>query len=104
MKLEIFAVHDNAVGAYLPPFFCRSKGEAVRSFSDAVNSEKGVFSQHSIDYTLVYMGTYDDSGGTFDCGVPVRILGASEVKLDDPQPDRVSHEPTPRSVPKRVPM
>ena len=83
MKLEIFSVYDGAVKAYLQPFFSRSKGEAIRSFTDAVNDEKSQFNKHAADYCLVYLGAYDDAVGTFAPVTPERILTAQDAQHDD---------------------
>lgn len=79
MICGIFSVFDAAVKAYLPPFFARSKGEAIRSFSDAVNTEGHQFKKHSGDYSLWYLGEFDDSNAGFAVGVVERVVGAHEV-------------------------
>lgn len=79
MQLYIFSVYDKAVQAYATPMFFRSKGEAVRSFTDAVNQEKSQFATHAADYVLYYIGQFDDNAGMFDSGEPVRVIGADEV-------------------------
>lgn len=63
MKLLICSVFDQAVGAYLQPFFARSKAEAIRSFSDAVGTPKSPFCEHPSDYTLVCLGAFNDADG-----------------------------------------
>lgn len=79
MKLKVFTVFDKAVGAHLQPFFARSKGEAIRSFTDACSDGKSQFCRHPADYYLVELGDFDDGSGTFACHEPVRILSATEV-------------------------
>lgn len=83
MIMQVFTVFDKAVGAHLQPFFCRSKGEALRSFTEAVNDPKNNFNRHSADYTLVYLGTYDDNSGLFATQDPVRIISAQELVVED---------------------
>lgn len=83
MKLLVFSVYDKAVGAYLQPFFCRSKGEALRSFADACNDEKNNFNKHASDFLLVSLGEYDDAAGTFECVDPVRVISAVECLVAD---------------------
>lgn len=61
MKLLICSVYDAAVGAYMQPFFCRSKSEAIRSFSDAVGAKESQFCAHPEDYTLMCVGAWDDA-------------------------------------------
>jgi hypothetical protein len=83
MKLQVFSVFDKAVGAHLQPFFCRSKGDALRSFGDACNDEKHQFFQHGLDYVLVFLGEFDDVSGLFATQEPARLLSAVEVKVED---------------------
>lgn len=80
MILPAFSVRDAAVGAFLPPFFCRSKGEAIRSFAEAVANPEHQFSKHAGDYALFYVGSFDDHSGVLDIpSGPERIIGALEV-------------------------
>lgn len=78
MKMYVFSVFDKAVGAFLQPFFVRSRGEALRSFTDAVNDPKSQFHNHLLDYTLVCHGEFDDGSGLFSSGEPERIVSAVE--------------------------
>lgn len=84
MKLQIFAVLDQAVNAFLPPFHSRAKGEAIRSFSDAVNDKEHQFFRHSTDYILFHLGEFDDGSGMFSTAEPVRVVSARECLVDDP--------------------
>lgn len=63
MMLRCFTVFDVKVGAYLSPFFMRSKPEAIRAFSDLVNDPKTQFSQHPEDYVLYCIAEFDDATG-----------------------------------------
>jgi len=63
MKLEIYAVHDSAVGAFNRPLFFRSRGEAIRSFESAVNDPSNGFSAHAAHYSFFQVGVYDDGVG-----------------------------------------
>lgn len=62
----IYAVHDLAVDAYGMPFFLNSKGEAMRSFTDEVNSSNAnsAIAKHPEDYVLFELGEYDEKSGT----------------------------------------
>ena len=103
MKLNVFSVYDKAVGAYLQPFFARSKGEAVRSFTDAANSNDHNFHRHSMDYVLMYLGEFDDISSVFICGEPVRILAAHECIADEPFLEENKVAPNGKDA-KRIPM
>lgn len=79
MILNVYSVHDSAVGAYMQPFYARSNGEAIRSFQDACNGSNAQFARNSSDYTLFLLGKFDDSGATFECGPPQRLVNALEL-------------------------
>jgi len=84
MKLMIFSVLDNAVGAFLPPFMVRSRGEAIRSFSEVANDQKHQFHKNARDYVLHYLGEFDDTSGVFFTNEPERLLAAAELLEDGP--------------------
>lgn len=79
MKMQVFSILDKAVGAYLQPFFCRAKGEALRSFIDAVGDEKGDFCKHPDDYVLFWVSEFDTESGIFLAMEPQRLLSAREA-------------------------
>lgn len=79
MIYELFAVRDNAVEAFLPPFHVRSRGEALRSFSEAVNKGDHQFSNHPDDYVLYHLGKFDDASGVIAAVEPTRIVSAREA-------------------------
>lgn len=78
--MEMFAIYDKAVGAFMAPFFCRSKGEAVRSFMDACSDGKTNFCQHPDDFRLFHLGSFDDVTGVLhsDSSHPARVIDARE--------------------------
>jgi hypothetical protein len=84
MRLQVFSVYDKAVGAYLQPFFSRSKGEALRSFTSACNEDKHQFNVHSSDYVLFDIGEFDDASGLFSPREPSRIISAIECVAEIP--------------------
>lgn len=65
MKLEAYAVHDSAVGAFNAPMFFRSRGEAVRSFQDACADPKAGFRSHADHYSFFYVGQFDMATAEF---------------------------------------
>lgn len=82
MKLVVCTIYDSAAGAYAQPLYFRSKGEAIRSFIDAVKDEKGPFARHAKDYTFMQCGVFDDQTGIFemmDVGKPVPVISALEA-------------------------
>lgn len=84
MILKVYTALDKAVNAYLQPFFCRSKGEAIRSFTTAVNDPDHQFHKHAADFSLYELGEWNDAAGIFTCGEPVRVVSALEcMDLDN---------------------
>lgn len=79
MKLQIFSVYDRQVNAFLQPFYCRTQGEAIRSFTEAVNDPNKPFGKYATDYALMGLGEFDDNSGSFLVHDPVRIIAANEV-------------------------
>ena len=65
MILKIFSVFDTAVGAYASPMFLHSRAQAVRAFTDAIADPSTNICKHPQDFTLFYLGEYDDQTGYF---------------------------------------
>lgn len=63
MKLEIFAVRDRQLDAYMQPWTAQSIGQAARIFTDEVNNKEGQIFKHAGDYDLYHMGTFDQHTG-----------------------------------------
>ncbi len=86
MLLQAFTVFDSKTEAYLKPFFCLSIGEAIRTFTDAVNEPGSPFNRHPADYTLFGIGSFDDSnmklaattGQNLGCAIQF-LLGDQDV-------------------------
>lgn len=80
MKLEAYAVHDSAVGAFNAPMFFRSRGEAVRSFQDACVDPKAGFRSHADHYSFHHVGAFDMLSGEFVglANGPERVCGARD--------------------------
>lgn len=83
MITEVYSVLDKAIGAFLPPFVCRSRGEALRSFMDACSDGKHQFTAHPDDFVLYQLGRWDDNNGLFAAGEPERVLSARECLSSD---------------------
>lgn len=61
----ILAIKDRALDVYNLPFVQQSVAQAVRGFTDEVNSDpaKSGIAQHPDDYDLYLIGYYDDVVG-----------------------------------------
>lgn len=80
MKLLVFTIRDQGGEFYNPPFFARTKPEAIRSFTRIKmdpNSNIHQFPQH---YDLYELGEFDDNEGkmtTFD--TPQHVISANNL-------------------------
>jgi len=83
MIFKAFSVRDQAVEAFLPLFLVRSRGEAIRSFSQAVLDPNHQFAKHKSDFVLFELGEWDDVAGLFAPCEPVRVLSGIEVGTPD---------------------
>lgn len=82
MKMVATAVLDKAVPVYAQPFFTRSIGEAIRSFSDACKDDKIPFRAHPEHYVLFHIGWYDDAEGVLEPLPPKMLIAATDCVGD----------------------
>ncbi|WNK14673.1 MAG: nonstructural protein [Microvirus sp.] len=61
MTLKIFAIYDTKACAYGIPFFMSTEGQARRAFQDLANDNTSNISKHPEDYSLHYLGDFDDT-------------------------------------------
>lgn len=67
MKLQVYAVKDLKVCAYMQPFMQNAKGQALRTFGDTVADKTTMFSKHPEDFELYHIADYDDATGKYVC-------------------------------------
>jgi len=65
MLHSMFSIYDSKVGAYLPPFYMQTKPAAIRAITDTISDPNHQFAKHPEDYTLFYLGTYEDNTSKF---------------------------------------
>lgn len=70
MKRLAVAIYDSKAAVFTEPVLVLSGAQAVRSFSDSVNSGKSDYALHPEDYTLFALGYFDDCTGEFECMKP----------------------------------
>lgn len=78
-----FSIRDSKSGSWSPPFFVMSRPEAVRSFSDEVNSRnpESMLAKHPEDFTLFCVCEFDvTSGDVVPVGPESLALGANLVR------------------------
>lgn len=83
-KLVVCSVFDSCAQVFGTPMFFRSKGEALRSWDEECNRAESVVAKHPEDFSLMEIGTYDDSTGMFEALPAVSNLGlAASYKKHD---------------------
>lgn len=60
---KLFTLHDVKAENYSAPTCHASTGQALRSFSDAVNAKEGILATHAEDFTLFEIGEFDTCTG-----------------------------------------
>jgi len=84
MKLTLCTVKDRAADAFARPMFVPSTGIAIRSFSDEINRQdvENQMYNHSDDFDLYELGTFDDNNGTFALHEQPKLLTlGKQVKI-----------------------
>lgn len=66
MNFKAFSIYDSKAEAYNTPIFVSAKGIAVRAFADQVNDPNSPMNRHAGDYTLFFIGEFNDDKGTFE--------------------------------------
>lgn len=82
-KFMVCCVRDDAVNAFMQPFFAKSVNEARRSFGDACLDGKMEFGKHPDDYDLFCLGEWDDAGVMNIYDKPERIACAKDYFVAD---------------------
>lgn len=84
MKLTLCTVKDRAADAYGRPMFVPSTGVALRSFSDEINRQdpENQMYNHSDDFDLYELGTFDDDTAQFSLHDQPKLLTlGKQVKI-----------------------
>lgn len=61
--MKMFAIRDVKAEGYNTPFFQPTFGLAERAFKDACQDEKTTLAKHPEDYSLYYLGEFDQTSG-----------------------------------------
>lgn len=82
--MKVFSVFDAKANAYLQPFVMKAKPVALRAFEDLVNDPTCAFSKHPMDYTLFYVGDWDQIAGQLTrLEVNEALCNGKDVRHDD---------------------
>ncbi len=73
MEMKVFSIYDMKTEVYSKPFFCLTTGEAIRTFTDAVNEPNSPFNRHPEDFNLFEIGVFDDGAAVIKGDVPLSL-------------------------------
>ena len=81
--MKLFSIRDAKAEAFTRPFFANTTGEALRSFTSAVNQvdEKNVFFTNTEDFDLYLCAEFDERTGKIKSpDTPQHLSKGVEVK------------------------
>lgn len=61
--MQMFAIRDRALGAFMRPWVAQTIGQAVRMFQDECDNTQGEINKHPDDYDLYHIGLFEDQTG-----------------------------------------
>lgn len=65
MIYKVYSVYDSKVSLYAKPFYMRTRGEAIRGFTEVVNNKETDLGKFPGDFTLFELGEYSEDTGKF---------------------------------------
>ena len=77
----MFSIYDEKAKAFFPPWFLPEQGQAIRTFGDHVNSDDNI-GKHPGDYTLFYLGSFNDSTAKIALVTPEALGNGVEFIID----------------------
>lgn len=81
MKLNIYAIMDNKMSAFMTPFFSHNDQTAQRSLKIAVTTEGSPMSAAPEDFDLYKIGVFCDESGLIEPDpTPVFVVRAAHLK------------------------
>nr|UXQ88114.1 MAG: nonstructural protein [Microvirus sp.] len=66
MKMKIYVIFDSKIEAYHNPFFAQADREALTMIYETAKDPKTTFNKYPEDYTLFYIGNYNQLEGTIE--------------------------------------
>lgn len=75
--MKCFAIKDIKSEGFNTPFFQATFGLAERAFKDACQDEKSTIAKHREDFSLYYIGQFDQTSGEFIAEQPKHVCDAT---------------------------
>lgn len=77
MKIHVYSIFDSKSGIFSRPWFAITEAVARRQFAELANDAASEVCRHSADFSLFYLGLFDDSDGAFTNNTVPENLGLS---------------------------
>lgn len=85
--MKVYTVYDAISESFSPPMINRTRGEAIRSFTDEVNNPQSRLNAHAKDYTLFEIADWDETTATIEpFQAPFPVITALEAKQVEEKP------------------
>lgn len=84
---RIFTVYDSKAEAFLPIFTMATQGQAIRSFQDTLDDPNHAFARHPHDYTLFFLGEWNDQNAEFTAEKTPVSLGVAIQYVTNEKPN-----------------
>lgn len=81
MLSQMFVIYDLKSSVHTSPFAWRTKGEAIRNFTDSAKDPNSMISKHPADFQLKHVGTFNIETGVMIPSEPV-VLGTADQYLN----------------------
>lgn len=96
MIVQMFALYDEKVAAFLTPFPAQSVGHAVRIMEERAQDPNFPLRRHPQDFTLYCIGSFDDASASLkSLEEPSLVSKGNELvrakMTDDRQTDLIEH-------------
>lgn len=80
MIIKLYSVYDACVNTYNLPFSAITDRAAIRTFQNACSDPNSMLSQNSEDFSLYYIGTFNDEDGTYlNAHSPIKVISATQA-------------------------
>lgn len=76
MITKAFSLYDSKADIYMPPFFCGTVGQAIRSVVEAAADGRTTLGRYPQDFSLMELGSFDDVTGSL---TPERVHNHGQV-------------------------
>ena len=84
MKQSLYTVRDNKLNVSVTIFPAANNLTAMRSFEDFANTPGNPINKHPSDYTLHFIGTWDDDADTLTDATNETLATAEEYINEPP--------------------